>query len=212
MSVSLPYHAAMQTEPNLITVIDFETANHSRASACSIGVAVIEAGKITARVERLIRPPKGFGWFRDDFSAIHGITHRDVCGAPGFDAVFHDLLPHLSSAVLAAHNAAFDMGVLRTLLRHYGISFACDYFCTLTVARAAWPDLPAHDLKTVAGHLGIDLDHHRAGSDANAAAGIILAVLAANGTKMQQLIASHTRRFSSVKNTLTNGGICDVGH
>ena len=44
-----------------ITVIDFETANRSRVSACSVGIAVIEAGEITTRVERLIRPPKGFG-------------------------------------------------------------------------------------------------------------------------------------------------------
>ena len=45
-----------------ITVIDFETANRNRANACSIGIAVIEAGAITTRVERLNgRDPKAIG-------------------------------------------------------------------------------------------------------------------------------------------------------
>ena len=37
--------------------IDFETANHSRDSACSIGIAVAEGGRIVALEQRLIRPP-----------------------------------------------------------------------------------------------------------------------------------------------------------
>lgn len=195
-----------------ITVIDFETANHSRASACSIGVAVIESGGIIAREERLIRPPRVFDWFLDDFTAIHGITHAVVCAAPGFDAVFRDLMPHFAGATLVAHNAAFDMGVLCSLLTHYGIPFECDYFCTLVATRAVWPDLPAHDLKTVAGHLGIDLDHHRAGSDACAAAGIVLALLASDGPGMPRLIASQTRRFACAADTRGDNGIIDVGH
>jgi len=164
-----------------ITVIDFEVANHNRASACSIGIAVIEDGEITIRAERLIKPPKGFGWFREDFIRIHGITHADVCDAPGFDTVFQELRPHFENTLLAAHNAAFDMGVLGALLGHYGLSYSCGYFCTLAASRAVWPELPAHDLGTIARHLGIGLDHHRAGSDANATARMILAMLAEKG-------------------------------
>jgi len=180
-----------------ITVIDFETANYNRASACSIGIAVIEAGAITTRVERLIKPPKGFGWFREDFIGIHGITHRDVRDAPGFDTVFQELRLHFENTLLAAHNASFDMGILGTLLGHYGISYSCDHFCTLAASRAVWPDLPAHDLGTVACHLGIDLDHHHAGSDANAAARMILAMLAEKRTERLQMIVSQTKRFES---------------
>ena len=36
--------------------------------------------------------------------------------APGFDVVFQELRPHFENALLAAHNAAFDMSVLRALL------------------------------------------------------------------------------------------------
>jgi DNA polymerase-3 subunit epsilon len=180
-----------------ITVIDFETANTHRASACSIGIAVIEAGEITARVERLIKPPKGIGWFRKDFIGIHGITHETVREAPGFDTVFRELRPYFENSLLAAHNAVFDMGVLGALLGHYGISYSCDYFCTLAASRVVWPDLPAHDLGTVARHLGVELDHHHAGSDANAAARMILAVLSENRFARIQMLVSQTKRFDS---------------
>ncbi len=158
-----------------IAVIDFETANYSRASACALGVAVIEDGAVTVRAETLIRPPASCGWFREDFIRIHGITPDDVLDAPTFDAAFASFRPHLEGAVLAAHNAPFDMGVLGALLGFYRIPFACESLCTLRLARTAWPGLRSHNLAAVAAHLGIPLDHHHASSDAYAAARIVLA-------------------------------------
>ena len=194
-----------------ITVIDFETANYNRASACSIGLAVIEAGEITTRVERLIKPPKGIGWFREDFIGIHGITHETVRDAPGFDAVFQELRPYFENTLLAAHKTSFDMGVLDALLVYYGISYSCDYFCTLAASRVVWPDLPAHDLGTVARHLCVDLDHHHAGSDANAAARMILAMLEEKKMDRLQMIVSQTKRFerntASMSHTIGGGDL-----
>jgi DNA polymerase III subunit epsilon len=183
-----------------ITVIDFEIANHNRASACSIGIAVIEAGEITTRVERLIKPPKGIGWFREDFIGIHGITHETVRDAPGFDTVFQELRTHFENTLLAAHNAVFDIGVLGHLLGHYGISYSCGYFCTLAASRVVWPDLPAHDLGTVARHLGVELDHHHAGSDANAATRMILAMLEQKRMDRLQMIVAQAKRFVGHRN------------
>lgn len=179
-----------------ITVIDFETANRSRVSACSVGIAVIEAGEITTRVERLIRPPKGFGWFLDAFIGIHGITHEAVRDAPGFDTVFQELRPHFENALLAAHNAPFDMSVLRALCSHYGIAISGDYFCTLALARQRWPQLPSHDLKTVAKHLGVPFSHHKAGDDAFAAAQIIRAVQTSDGASFDEGVRPNVRRMS----------------
>ena len=158
-----------------IAVIDFETANYSRASACALGIAVIENGAVTVRDETLIKPPAECGWFRDDFIDIHGITPEDVRAAPTFDAVFAAFRPYLEGAVIAAHNAPFDMGVLGALLDCYHIPFACEGLCTLRFARHAWPALCSHSLSALAAHLGVPLDHHHAGSDAYAAACILLA-------------------------------------
>ncbi len=179
-----------------IIVIDFETANRNRASACSVGIAVIEGGEITTRGEWFIKPPKGFGWFLDEFIGIHGITHETVRDAPGFDAVFQKLRPHFENALLAAHNAPFDMSVLRALFTHYGIGYSADYICTLALSRQRWLQLPSHDLQTVAKHLGVQFSHHDAGDDAYAAAQIIRAVRTSDGTSFAEYMRSNLRRIS----------------
>lgn len=69
-----------------ITCIDFETANQNRASACSVGIACVVDGTVTFTKEWRIRPRKGFGFFRSDFTEIHGLTWFDVSDAPEFDA------------------------------------------------------------------------------------------------------------------------------
>ncbi len=85
----------------------------------------------------------------------------------------------------------------RTSACSIGISYSCDYFCTLAASRVVWPELPAHDLGTVARNMGVDLDHHHAGSDANAAARMILSMLEEKRMDRLQMIAALTKRFES---------------
>ncbi len=147
--------------------IDFETANELRTSACSIGVAWIENGRVTATEEHLIRPREmRFNPFN---SAIHGIRADDVADAPEFPAVWARLRDRVEGRLVLAHNAAFDLSVLRHTLTDYGLDWpACSYLCTVVLARRAWPGLTAHKLNHLADFLGIALDHHHAGSDAEA--------------------------------------------
>ena len=59
-----------------MTSIDFETANPSRVSICAAGIAVFENGNLTEAPYWLVRPPKGHGWFHEDFiEDCHGLTH-----------------------------------------------------------------------------------------------------------------------------------------
>ncbi len=54
-----------------ITSLDFETANYSRVSICAAGMAVFVDGNLTESPYWLVRPPKGHGWFREDFIECH---------------------------------------------------------------------------------------------------------------------------------------------
>jgi DNA polymerase-3 subunit epsilon len=163
-----------------IVSIDFETANYSDASICEAGMAVAENGKIIETPYWLVRPPKGHGWFLEEFTEnCHGLTHLDVLDAPEFPTIAPEFLDRLTRADLViAHNAPFDMGKLRGTLQHFRL--ACpefEYACTLQLSRRVWPDLPAHDLKTVATHIGHDFQHHHARSDAETAARVMLAMM-----------------------------------
>ena len=154
--------------------LDFETADQGRDSACAIGLAVVEDGRVRARVHRLIRPPR-----RDFFfTHIHGITWRDVAGAPRFGALWPELAPLLAGAsFIAAHNAGFDRGVLRACCDAAGQPApALPFLCTVRLARRTW-DLPHNRLPDVCAHLGLPLRHHDPMSDAEACAGIVLAGL-----------------------------------
>ncbi len=152
------------------TSLDFETANHSRASACAVGIAVFEDGHLTVSRHWLVRPPRGHGWFREDFTEIHGLTRFDVQDAPEFPVVARELLPYLTrSDFVIAHNASFDISVLQATLDH--LVLTCpefDYLCTCNLARRIWPELPDHRLNTLAAHIGHEFHHHNAQADSEA--------------------------------------------
>jgi DNA polymerase III subunit epsilon len=162
-----------------MTSIDFETANYSRASICAAGIAVFENGTLVEAPYWLVRPPKGHGWFREDFTEIHGLNWFNVQDAPEFPAIAPELLARLNrSDLVIAHNAAFDIGHLRDTLDHFGLPRPeFDYLCTCNLARRVWPELPNHQLSTLTTHIGHKFNHHHAQSDAEAAGRVLLAVM-----------------------------------
>lgn len=161
--------------PLSFTAIDFETANGSPASACSVGLVKVVEGNIVDRANWLIRPPRGY----DDFSvgnvAIHGITLERVATEPTWAARVDDFLAFVADDWLVAHNAGFDVGVLKATHRALGLTVPnLDYLCSLQVARHTY-HLDSYRLPTVALAAGFeDFSHHDALDDALACAHIML--------------------------------------
>jgi DNA polymerase-3 subunit epsilon len=145
--------------------IDFETATREPTSACALGVAVIDGLEVVVSASWLIRPP--FNEYEFWNTNVHGISAEDTELAPDFDELWWEVAALLSGVRLLAHNAGFDMRVLRALIETRELSApAFEYACTVTVARKAWPHLANHRLDTVCDHCGIGLVHHDAASDA----------------------------------------------
>jgi DNA polymerase-3 subunit epsilon len=160
-------------------VIDFETANPSPTSACSVGVVVLQDFKIIHEGVHLIRTPTESFFF----THIHGLTWKDVRNSPTFDEVWEkSIRPWFeSSSLMVAHNIGFDDRVLRASARHYGIEVPrIKTECTVKIARYKLGISPAK-LSNVAETLGIPLNHHEALSDARASAMIYIHAL--TGTK-----------------------------
>ncbi|MGI4818577.1 MAG: exonuclease domain-containing protein [Janthinobacterium lividum] len=154
--------------------IDFETANERRASACSIGLAWIEDGRVTDREVHLIRPPEMR--FAPVNIRIHGITPDMVEDAPEFPEVLASLRERIGTCdMVLAHNAGFDMSVVRASCDTYDLSYPeFDYLCTVKVAQRVWSDLGTHRLNALGDHLGIAFRHHDAGEDAYVCAEVAL--------------------------------------
>ncbi|MBE7198590.1 MAG: 3'-5' exonuclease [Parafilimonas terrae] len=162
--------------------LDFETANERRDSACAVGLAWIEDGQVVRRVSHLIRPPEMR--FSPGNIRVHGILPADVANEPSFAEVMAPYLADLSSGVILAHNATFDIGVLRSSLRRAGMAIpTLTYLCTVQIARRVFPAPEGCGLGKVARRLGITFEHHDAGEDAYACARIALAAMAETGTQ-----------------------------
>lgn len=152
--------------------IDFETANYRPDSACAVGLVKVVGGEIVEAAVHLIKPPtKEFV-----FTYIHGLTWSDVAKSEDFGQLWPKLAPFLDGAAfLAAHNASFDAGVLRSCCASYGIAApSLPFRCTVKMARRAWAIYPTK-LSDVCRELNIALNHHEALSDAMACAQIVLA-------------------------------------
>jgi DNA polymerase-3 subunit epsilon len=152
--------------------IDFETADHQPDSACAVGLVRVERMQVVHREVMLIRPPRS----RIVFTWVHGLTWEMVKDAPPFAEVWPRLEPLLEgAAVLAAHNAPFDRGVLTACCGAAGLSAPpLPFLCTVQLARRRW-GLKPNDLPSVCRRLGIGLIHHDPGSDAEACARIVIA-------------------------------------
>jgi DNA polymerase-3 subunit epsilon len=164
---------------NFVT-IDFETAKYSRESACAVGLVKFRNGEAQDTFYSLIRPPVLY--IRPEFTDIHGLTVEDVRDAPTFDALWEStILPFIGDLPLAAHNAPFDMGVLKAVLDWYELPLPrLHYFCTLVLSRKVWPRLASHSLPRLGAHFGILYDAHNALADARTCGDI--ACLAAKET------------------------------
>ena len=157
------------------TAIDFETANSSNASACAVGLARVRDGAIVATAGWLIRPPFPHDRFFEINTRIHGIREQDVVDAPTWAGQLSGLCEFIGDDVAVAHNAGFDMSVIRRACEATGT--ACPdltYACTVQVSRRTY-DIPTHRLPAAAAAAGYaGFVHHEAVADAVACAHIAI--------------------------------------
>lgn len=157
------------------TAIDFETANSHGASACSVGLVKVRDGRVVDRAGWLIRPPLGFDDFLEWNTRIHGIRKHDVHAAASWADQFADLVAFAGDDVFVAHNAGFDMGVIRAACAATALDHPeYDYLCSLQLARKTY-ELESYRLPAVAMAAGFEeFRHHDASADAEACAAIVV--------------------------------------
>ena len=151
---------------------DVETPNSRNDRMSAIGVCVIEAGSIRETFFSYVNPEERFDRFNTELT---GISAETVADAPTFPEVWEKLKPMFESGTPVAHNAPFDLGVLRRCLQDYHIAWRnqVSYLCTVRIGRAELPGT-SHRLNDMCRHYQIELDHHQADSDSHACAEILL--------------------------------------
>ena len=153
--------------------IDFETANSNRHSACEIGIVKVENFKITDKKSFLIKPKENyFDWMNTE---IHGINEETVENEPEFDVIYSKIKDDFENYPILAHNASFDISVLRHTLDLYDLPYPkTKYTCTYQMSKSSLKGCLSYRLDAISKFLNIKLEHHRALSDANACAEIAI--------------------------------------
>lgn len=156
------------------TALDFETANSYRGSPCALGLVRVRDGVVVDEGSFLMRPPESVDHFDPYNIAVHGITPSMVIDAPRWRDVLPALIDAIGDDVVVAHNAGFDIGVIRYACAADNIEWpTMRFLCSLVLSRRALR-LPSYRLPFVAEALGFQMrDHHDPLADARAVVGII---------------------------------------
>ncbi len=142
------------------TAVDVETPNRYSRSICSIGIVRVDGDGEPLRLHYLVNPC-------DDFDganiSIHGIRPEDVEREPSLQELWPEIEPYFTGRLLVAHNALFDLPVIRkALLREDIHAENWRYLCTLEKSRRHIPKTAfgSHRLNDLCAGLGISLEHH----------------------------------------------------
>lgn len=164
-------------------VVDIETTG-GRAGQhriTEIGIVKVVGDKVVDSWQTLLNPQRHIP---RNITELTGIDNQMVANAPLFAEVAEQLRNFLTGCVFVAHNVNFDYGFIRAEYERLEQRFSMPKLCTVREMRKARPGLKSYSLANLTQHFGIDMSrHHRAMSDAEAAAELLFII---NDSRLQK--------------------------
>jgi DNA polymerase III epsilon subunit family exonuclease len=166
----LEFVGALESDRPFV-VFDVETTSRdvSQGTIVEIGAVKVNHGKIEDRWSTLVDPGVPIIGRQ-----LHGITDKEVKGAPAPAKAAQEFLDWAGDAVLVGHNIGFDIGFIEGALGSGQRIESGRYLDTLVLAKEAYPDT---DLKLADLARFFELDAeptHRALPDAEATAQLLI--------------------------------------
>lgn len=148
-----------------ITFIDFETTGFKQNRAVSLAIVHYESGIRVFEKYFLFNPKAAI---EEGALRVHGITYEHIRHEKGFDEIWEEIRPYIEGNLVVAHNAKYDMKVLRGELDRYNLDCGkFSYYCTYESAKKLHVPVVNYKLDTLSKYFGISLnDHHNALADA----------------------------------------------
>ena len=161
-------------------VVDLETTGTSVESDEIVSLAVVRLDAEGAELDRFASLVRPGGPIPPEATAVHGIDDTSVAGAPFFAELERELLGLLDGAVFVAHNADFDLSLLKHAFARAGIRYRPPgVACTLDGFRLLEPAERSHRLESLCERHGVPLDHaHDARGDVLATVALLRLLLA----------------------------------
>ena len=167
----LEFASATDAKRELV-VIDVETTGTDPKMSDLVEVAAvkIKGTKVVDRWSTFVNPGRPIVG-----NQMHGITDKDVKGAPSPKEAADKLLAFVGDAPVVGHNVGFDLGFIEEA-KGDGFRFQPGtYLDTLIIAREGYPGAESYKLADLARFFGIELAQgHRALPDAEATANLLV--------------------------------------
>ena len=155
-------------------VVDIETTggNNQFHRITEVGMVKVVKGEVIDEWQSLVNPRRHIP---SAITRLTGITNEMVAGAPCFEDLAEEIDGFTEGAIFVAHNVNFDYGFMKQEFARLEQPFRRPKLCTVRESRKAYPGLPSYSLAALTAHFNIDMQqHHRALSDAKAAAQLLL--------------------------------------
>ena len=165
-------------DPNQVyAVVDIETtggkAEHHRIT--EIGIVKMQGNNVIDSWQSLINPQRPIP---SSITRLTGITNEMVANAPVFADIADQLDEFTQDTIFVAHNVNFDLGFIKQEFARLERYYRRPKLCTVQQCRRVFPNLPSYSLANLTAHFNISMDHHhRALSDAKAAAQLLVLIL-----------------------------------
>lgn len=151
-----------------VVAIDVETTGFGKSDrVVEIGLVIydLDSGKIIGQIETLLNPNRNIP---KESSEVHGILAEHVSLAPTFQDASNFLFELLSKNIVIAHNADFDLRLLKQEFSRIGSDLkVTDVECTYR--------LTGQSLAVACEDISFEFRHHSAIEDAKAALAVWLA-------------------------------------
>jgi DNA polymerase III epsilon subunit family exonuclease len=155
-------------------VFDTETTGFSfeKDRIVEIGAVKIRNGQIIEERDWLIHPQRSIP---KRVTNVHGITDAMVKDKPHFADVYAEFQTFVGDAILIAHNARFDIGMVRAEVERSGLTQPSNVVIdSLKLFRTWYPEATSHKLGQLAAYVGITGEgFHRGDADSRFAAMIL---------------------------------------
>ncbi len=157
--------------------LDLETTgvNPAYNRIVEIGVVKFSLNGETDRFHTLVDPEVKIP---ENVIKIHGITDRMVMGCPKIEDLLSDFSRFIEGSVLIIQNPRFDLSFIESIFRKNNINLkGLSALDTVRMAKKHFCCLPNHKLGTLAKHLDLEIQNHRALDDAIACMHVFIKIL-----------------------------------
>ena len=155
-------------------VVDIETTGGNSAyhRITEVGIAKVINGEVVDEWQSLINPQRRIP---SAITRLTGISDDMVASAPVFAEVAEAIEQFTEDCVFVAHNVNFDYGFIKQEFARLEQHYRRPKLCTVREMRKAYPGLASYSLAALTSQFDISMErHHRALSDAKAAASLLV--------------------------------------